>query len=99
MTAATPASNSLEHLADLAWAAGDRLRLGVLRILARDSFGVLELCQLFEIKQPSMSHHLKILAEAGLVTHRREGTNLYYRRAVADSPLLAELFAAIDDTI
>lgn len=86
----------LDRLADLAWAAGDRLRLGVLRVLARDSFGVLELCQLFDIKQPSMSHHLKILSEAGLVAHRREGTNLYYRRAPAESPLMAELFSALD---
>ena len=38
--------NPLDHLANLAWAAGDRLRLGVLRVLARDAFGVLELCQL-----------------------------------------------------
>lgn len=86
----------LDHLANLAWAAGDRLRLGVLRVLARDAFGVLELCQLFDIKQPSMSHHLKILSEAGLVVHRREGTNLYYRRAPAPSALVAELFCALD---
>lgn len=98
MSIQQPVTRTLEHLAALTWAAGDSLRLGVLRALARDSFGVLELCQLFDIKQPSMSHHLKILSEAGLVAHRREGTNLYYRRAVADSPLLAELFAAIDDT-
>ncbi|MEL0029045.1 MAG: metalloregulator ArsR/SmtB family transcription factor, partial [Perlucidibaca sp.] len=89
---------ALDHLANLAWAAGDRLRLGVLRVLARDSFGVLELCQLFNIKQPSMSHHLKILSEAGLVAHRREGTNLYYRRAPAESALISELFAALDAT-
>lgn len=88
----------LDHLANLAWAAGDRLRLGVLRVLARDAFGVLELCQLFDIKQPSMSHHLKILSEAGLVVHRREGTNLYYRRAPAPSALIAELFCALDAT-
>jgi ArsR family transcriptional regulator len=88
----------LDHLANLAWAAGDRLRLGVLRVLARDAFGVLELCQLFDIKQPSMSHHLKILSEAGLVVHRREGTNLYYRRAPAPSALVAELFCALDST-
>lgn len=88
----------LDHLANLAWAAGDRLRLGVLRVLARDAFGVLELCQLFDIKQPSMSHHLKILSEAGLVVHRREGTNLYYRRAPAPSALVAELFCALDAT-
>jgi len=98
MTSTKPPHSALENLADLAWAAGDRLRLGVLRVLARDSFGVLELCQLFDIKQPSMSHHLKILAEAGLVAHRREGTNLYYRRAPAETALTGELFAAVDAT-
>ncbi len=99
MTSTTTAFATLDQLADLAWAAGDRLRLAVLRALARDSFGVLELCQLFDIKQPSMSHHLKILSEAGLVAHRREGTNLYYRRAPAESPLIAELFATLDATL
>lgn len=98
MTTPRNAIATLEQLADLSWAAGDRLRLGVLRALARDSFGVLELCQLFDIKQPSMSHHLKILSEAGLVAHRREGTNLYYRRAPAESPLVAELFNTLDAT-
>ncbi len=97
-TAESTPANPLDHLANLAWAAGDRLRLGVLRVLARDAFGVLELCQLFDIKQPSMSHHLKILSEAGLVVHRREGTNLYYRRAPAPSALVAELFCALDAT-
>lgn len=89
-------NSALDRLAGLAWAAGDRLRVGVLRVLAQDSFGVLELCQLFDIKQPSMSHHLKILSEARLVAHRREGTNLYYRRAPAETALVAELFAALD---
>lgn len=98
MTDAASDTQTIDHLAGLAWAAGDRLRLGVLRVLARDSFGVLELCQLFDIKQPSMSHHLKILSEAGLVAHRREGTNLYYRRAPAESALIAELFHALDAT-
>lgn len=99
MTSAQHNDTPLDHLASLAWAAGDRLRLGVLRVLARDSFGVLELCQLFDIKQPSMSHHLKILSEAALVAHRREGTNLYYRRAPAETPLMTELFAALDATL
>lgn len=98
MTTHHTALATLDQLADLSWAAGDRLRLGVLRALARDSFGVLELCQLFDIKQPSMSHHLKILSEAGLVAHRREGTNLYYRRAPAESALVTELFNTLDAT-
>lgn len=64
-------------------AAGDELRGQILRILQHDAFGVLELCRIFGLRQPAMSHHLKILSQAGLVTSRREGTCIFYRRAYA----------------
>lgn len=70
-----------EALARVFKAAGDPLRLEVLRALKRDSFGVLELCRIFGMRQPAMSHHLKVLADAGLVSRRREGTSIFYRRA------------------
>ncbi|RLA01843.1 MAG: ArsR family transcriptional regulator [Gammaproteobacteria bacterium] len=59
----------------------DQLRLDILRVLSRDSFGVLELVQIFESKQSGISHHLKILANAGLVSKRREGNSIFYRRS------------------
>jgi len=61
-------------------ASADALRLSILRVLSQDSFGVLELCKIFDTKQSGMSHHLKILAGAGLVTTRREGNSIFYRR-------------------
>ncbi len=79
--ASTQTSN-IEALAAHTKASADPLRLNILRILGEGSFGVLELCQLFKIKQSSMSHHLKILASAGLVTTRREGNSIFYRRAL-----------------
>jgi ArsR family transcriptional regulator len=48
--------------------------------LQQNAYGVLELCQIFDIRQSAMSHHLKILANAGLVATRREGTTIFYRR-------------------
>lgn len=74
--------SNIDALAAHTKASADPLRLNILRILGEGSFGVLELCQLFEIKQSSMSHHLKILANAGLVTTRREGNSIFYRRAL-----------------
>lgn len=57
------------------------MRLDILRIMQRESYGVLELCSVFDVQQPSMSHHLKVLAKAGLVSTRREGNSIFYRRA------------------
>ncbi len=90
-----------DQLTGLLKAAGDPLRLDVLRVLAQDSFGVLELCQIFSIKQSGMSHHLKVLTSAGLLTSRREGNSIFYRRAffAPDHPLAAlqqQLFSTID---
>ena len=74
--------SNIDALAAHTKASSDPLRLNILRILGEGSFGVLELCQLFEIKQSSMSHHLKILAIASLVTTRREGNSIFYRRSL-----------------
>ena len=64
-------------------AGSEPLRLQILRVLQHNAFGVLELCRIFEIRQPGMSHHLKILSSAGLIEGRREGTSIFYRRAHA----------------
>jgi ArsR family transcriptional regulator len=50
-------------------------------VLREDSFGVSELCAIFDIRQPALSHHLKVLAGAALVATRREGNSIFYRRA------------------
>ena len=90
-----------QSLPNLLKAAGDGFRLEILRVLAQDSFGVLELCRIFNAKQSGMSHHLKVLTSAGLLSTRREGNSIFYRRSylVPDSPLAGlqqALFASID---
>ena len=62
-------------------AVADPLRLEILRVLSRGSYGVLELCRILDIKQPALSHHLKVLASAEMVATRREGNSIYYRRS------------------
>lgn len=85
-----------DDLASLCKAGGDPLRLNVLRALACDSFGVLELAQIFDIGQSGMSHHLKVLAQAGLVATRREGNAIFYRRTLpADQRLGGRLHGAL----
>ena len=61
-------------------AVGDALRVEILKVLQDNSFGVLELCSIFEIGQPAMSHHLKVLWKSHLVSTKRDGANIFYRR-------------------
>jgi ubiquinone/menaquinone biosynthesis C-methylase UbiE/DNA-binding transcriptional ArsR family regulator len=91
-----------DELAALCKAGGDPLRLNVLRALSNDSFGVLELAQIFAIGQSGMSHHLKVLAQAELVATRREGNAIFYRRALPHTghlggKLHAALLEEVDD--
>ena len=86
-------------LASFLKASADSLRLMILRVLAQDSYGVLELATLFEVTQSGMSHHLKQLAQVGLVATRREGNSIFYRRALPspnNTQLQQALYAHID---
>ena len=73
------------HAITLCKAAGDPIRLHILRVMRQESLGVLELSHIFDIPQPGMSHHLKILVTAGLLQSRREGANVFYRRALIET--------------
>lgn len=90
----------LVALTNLCKASADSLRLLVLRVLRNDSFGVSELCSIFSIRQPALSHHLKVLANAGLVAARREANSIFYRRSeLGQHPDLEALQHAIFDTV
>jgi ArsR family transcriptional regulator, arsenate/arsenite/antimonite-responsive transcriptional repressor len=60
----------------------DRQRIKILNLLAsanEDSVCVCELVPALDLKQPTVSYHLKQLAQAGLVERERRGTFAYYR--------------------
>jgi DNA-binding transcriptional ArsR family regulator len=61
-------------------ALADPTRVAIVNSLsAADEVCVCNLTETFELSQPTISHHLKILREAGLVESTRRGTWAYYR--------------------
>jgi DNA-binding transcriptional ArsR family regulator len=59
-------------------ALADEKRLQIIKLLGRRSICVCELESLVELTQPAVSHHLKILREAELVTDTRHGKWIFY---------------------
>jgi ArsR family transcriptional regulator len=69
-----------ERMARVAKALGDPIRLQLVDVL-RTHAGkvcVCELTPLFDVGQPTVSHHLKVLREAGIVDSERRGLWAYY---------------------
>src|ERR671931_2440481 len=69
-----------ERMAAVAKALGDPIRLQLVDVLRQHAgkVCVCELVPLFELSQPTISHHLKVLREAGLVGSERQGLWAYY---------------------
>ncbi len=62
-------------------ALGDETRLQILGLIAASGVSELCVCDIeahFDLSQPTISHHLKILKEAEIVTAERRGTWVYY---------------------
>ena len=88
----TPADPDIRLLAALA----DPVRLDIIRELA----GSTEVCacdltSCCTVRQPTVSHHLRVLREAGAVISERRGSNIYYRV----SPNLIERIGGIARTL
>ncbi len=74
---------SLLH-AKMCRAVGDPKRIQILYALADGALSVGALAELLESPQPTVSRHLAVLRESGMVATTREGTTVFYRLAVPD---------------
>ncbi|MEV6349936.1 metalloregulator ArsR/SmtB family transcription factor [Actinoplanes sp. NPDC051851] len=78
-------------------ALGDPVRLRLLSMIASAADGEICVCDLsgeFQLTGPTISHHLRILREAGLVDSDRRGTWVYYRPVPDALTLLSGLLHA-----
>src|ERR671929_1006004 len=69
-----------ERMAQIAKALGDPVRVQLVDVLKKHAgkVCVCELVPLFDLSQPTVSHHLKVLRDAGLVASERRGLWAYY---------------------
>jgi ArsR family transcriptional regulator len=82
-------------------ALSDPVRLRLLSLIASHEGGEACVCDLtgtFDVSQPTISHHLKVLREAGLVGSERRGTWVYYWVLPAAMNRLAALLQAPADS-
>jgi ArsR family transcriptional regulator len=68
------------RIAQIAKALGDPVRVQLVDVLRKHAgkVCVCELVPLFDLSQPTVSHHLKVLRDAGIVGSERQGLWAYY---------------------
>jgi ArsR family transcriptional regulator, arsenate/arsenite/antimonite-responsive transcriptional repressor len=75
-------ADAAERIAPLVKAIADPVRLRLLSLVASHADGEACVCDLndaFELSQPTISHHLKLLHDAGLLDRDKRGVWVYYR--------------------
>jgi DNA-binding transcriptional ArsR family regulator len=80
---AVPDVSDLADLGRFLIALGDPARQQIVVLLSRERLNVGELSDRFQLSRPAVSHHLKVLADAGLLLQERVGRERIYRLDVA----------------
>jgi ArsR family transcriptional regulator, arsenate/arsenite/antimonite-responsive transcriptional repressor len=89
--------DAADRIAPLLKALADPVRLRLMSLVASHEGGEACICDLnpaFELSQPTISYHLKVLHEAGLLDRDKRGVWVFYR---ARTDALANLGALIGD--
>ncbi|HEY8743175.1 MAG TPA: metalloregulator ArsR/SmtB family transcription factor, partial [Chloroflexota bacterium] len=91
------ASNDIDRLSALLKAVGDPARLQILHMLraAGEPVCVCDLTAALDVGQPTVSHHLARLKEAGLVTSKKLGVWAYYSLRTDASPEVQSVLALV----
>ena len=90
-----------EQLADVLKAIADPARLRLLSFIAAQPSGETCVCYLMKplgLSQPTVSHHLKILFDAGLLARDRRGTWVFYRIVPERLATLRDVLAVPEET-
>lgn len=84
-------TTSLDPDVRLLAALADPTRLAIVRQLAQDETCACDFTSCCDVGQPTVSHHLRVLREAGVVTTERRGQSIWYRLAPETAQRLGAL--------
>jgi ArsR family transcriptional regulator len=87
-----------DRLVPLLKALADPVRLRLMSLVAASPGGEACVCDLtapFDLSQPTISHHLKLLHEAGLLDREKRGVWVYYQARPEAMTALMSLFASV----
>jgi len=90
-----PGLEEFQLVSELFRQLSDGSRIRIFWILCHCEECVINLSAIMEMSSPAVSHHLKQLKSAGLLTSRREGKEVYYR--AADTPEATLLHTMIEE--
>jgi ArsR family transcriptional regulator len=95
VTRAALSSEQATDLAGIFKALADPVRIRLLSMIATAPGGESCVCDLadgFDVSQPTISHHLKVLRQAGLLTSERRASWVYYRAVPERIAAISALF-------
>jgi ArsR family transcriptional regulator, arsenate/arsenite/antimonite-responsive transcriptional repressor len=87
--------DSVQELVAVARTLGDPTRIRIVAALRNGELCVCELVDALDISQSTLSSHLQICREAGLVTARRESRWIYYSLSTRYAPLIERIFSEL----
>ena len=90
-----PSIETIRTVADAMKQLGDPSRLRIFWILCHCEECVINIAAMTDMSSPAVSHHLKLLKEAGLIVANRNGKEMYYR--AADTDMVLKLHHTIEE--
>jgi len=84
-----------QKIAQIFKALADENRIHVLKLLRDGEKCACKLLEALSISQPTLSHHMTILCDAGIVVGRKEGKWMYYRISCEGAATVRDLLQAL----
>ncbi len=89
-----PSQETIQTVSDHLKQLSDPTRLKIFWILCHVEECVINIAAIMEMSSPAVSHHLRLLKAAGLITSRRDGKEMYYK--AAETEIVNELHYTVD---